>query len=105
MKLLVDMNLTPEWVPFLAAAGIDVVHWSSVGDGRAKDEVLMQWAASEARIVFTNDLDSARCSLLRALAGRAWCRFALWIWCPRRSVATCFASFTTTPKRWPRVPS
>ena len=51
------MNLTPEWVPFLAAAGIDAVHWSSVGDGRASDTVLMRWAADQGRVVFTNDLD------------------------------------------------
>ncbi len=57
MKLLIDMNLTPEWVPFLVAAGIDAVHWSTIGEGWAKDQVLMEWAASEGRVVFTNDLD------------------------------------------------
>ncbi len=57
MKLLIDMNLSPEWVPFFLAAGVDAVHWSSVGDARAKDEELMRWAAAEDRVVFTNDLD------------------------------------------------
>ena len=57
MKLLVDMNLTPEWVPFFAAAGIDAVHWSAIGLGWAADATLMQWAASVDRVVFTNDLD------------------------------------------------
>lgn len=57
MKLLVDMNLTPEWVTFLGAADIDAVHWSTVGAPNAKDEELMRWAAAEGRIVFTNDLD------------------------------------------------
>jgi predicted nuclease of predicted toxin-antitoxin system len=31
-KLLVDMNLSTEWVPLLCAAGHDAVHWSDVGD-------------------------------------------------------------------------
>ncbi len=57
MKLLVDMNLTPEWVTFLRAANIDAVHWSTVGAPNAKDEELMRWAAAEGRVVFTNDLD------------------------------------------------
>lgn len=57
MKLLVDMNLSPQWVSFLAEAGIDAVHWSTVGEVWAKDQILMDWAASEGRIVFTNDLD------------------------------------------------
>lgn len=32
MKLLIDMNLSPKWAGFLAAAGHDAVHWSSVGE-------------------------------------------------------------------------
>ena len=57
MKLLVDMNLSPQWVPFLLAAGVEAVHWSAVGDPRAKDEELMRWAAAEGCVLFTNDLD------------------------------------------------
>ncbi len=66
MKLLVDMNLTPEWVPFFAAAGIDAVHWSNIGAGGAADSTLMTWAREERRVVFTNDLDFGT---LLALAG------------------------------------
>ena len=29
MKLLVDMNLSPRWVPFLLDAGHEAVHWST----------------------------------------------------------------------------
>lgn len=32
MKLIVDMNLSPRWVEFLAGAGIEAVHWSMIGD-------------------------------------------------------------------------
>jgi hypothetical protein len=31
MKLLIDMNLSPRWVPFLAASQVEAIHWSSVG--------------------------------------------------------------------------
>jgi predicted nuclease of predicted toxin-antitoxin system len=38
MKLVVDMNLPPRWVAFLAANGIEAVHWSDVGDaGHRRD--------------------------------------------------------------------
>jgi predicted nuclease of predicted toxin-antitoxin system len=57
MKLLVDMNLSPEWVSVLKAAGHDAVHWSTVGDIRAADTQLMAWARHEGRTVFTHDLD------------------------------------------------
>ncbi len=39
MKVVLDMNLPPSWVAFLADHGIDAVHWSSVGDPRAQDSV------------------------------------------------------------------
>ena len=57
MKLLVDMNLSPEWVTTLNSDGHDVVHWSTVGDIRADDAVIMAWARNDGRAVFTHDLD------------------------------------------------
>ena len=30
MKILVDMNLTPEWVQFFATEGIESRHWSTI---------------------------------------------------------------------------
>jgi predicted nuclease of predicted toxin-antitoxin system len=63
MKLLVDMNLPPRWVEFLATKGIEAMHWSTVGDPRATDAVIMQWASERSYAVFTHDLDfSARTS-------------------------------------------
>ena len=32
MRLLIDMNLTPLWVPFFAEQGFESVHWSSIGN-------------------------------------------------------------------------
>ena len=57
MKLLVDMNLSPEWVPLLAVQGWDVCHWSTVGSGNAPDTELMRWAREHQHIIITQDLD------------------------------------------------
>ncbi len=37
MKLLVDMNLSPRWITFLADAGIEAAHWSTLGANNAPD--------------------------------------------------------------------
>jgi predicted nuclease of predicted toxin-antitoxin system len=73
IKLVVDMNLSPSWVEYLrnqSAKQIEVlaqqgrkrfdlqaVHWSSVGDPRAADSAVMQWARENGCVVFTHDLD------------------------------------------------
>jgi predicted nuclease of predicted toxin-antitoxin system len=57
MKILIDMNLSPEWVKVFAKNGIEAKHWSSIGDKSATDKVIMEWALSNNFIVFTNDLD------------------------------------------------
>jgi predicted nuclease of predicted toxin-antitoxin system len=57
VPLVIDMNLPLEWVAELAGHGWPAVHWSTVGDPRAEDSVIMAWALSEGRTVFTHDLD------------------------------------------------
>jgi predicted nuclease of predicted toxin-antitoxin system len=57
MKLLVDMNLSPEWVAVLKEAGWEAEHWSKVGDPRAADSEIMAWATTHGQVVFTHDLD------------------------------------------------
>lgn len=57
MKIVIDMNLSPDWVKVLQNAGWEAVHWSTVGDIRAADEVIMSWARENNHIVFTHDLD------------------------------------------------
>ena len=57
MKLVIDMNLTPNWVVVLTAQRFDVVHWSAVGTTTATDATIMNWALTESRVVVTNDLD------------------------------------------------
>jgi len=57
MKLLVDMNLSPDWVAVLKEAGWEAVHWSKVGNLRAADSEIMAWAKQNGHIIFTHDLD------------------------------------------------
>jgi predicted nuclease of predicted toxin-antitoxin system len=57
VKLLIDMNLSPDWVGVFAREGWEAAHWSTTGDPRAQDRVLMAWAKDNGFIVFTHDLD------------------------------------------------
>jgi predicted nuclease of predicted toxin-antitoxin system len=57
MKLLIDMNLSPVWVRFLADSGFDSVHWSSIGPSAAPDTQIMDYASANGLVVFTHDLD------------------------------------------------
>jgi predicted nuclease of predicted toxin-antitoxin system len=57
VQLVIDVNLSPEWVTELAQHGWSAVHWSTIGDPRADDSVIMAWALANSHVVFTHDLD------------------------------------------------
>jgi predicted nuclease of predicted toxin-antitoxin system len=57
MRLLLDMNLSPQLCPRVRADGHDAIHWSEVGDPRASDETLMAYARQHGFVVITHDLD------------------------------------------------
>lgn len=57
IKLVIDMNLSIEWVAELARQGWSAVHWSTIGDPRAEDSAVMAWALVNGYVVFTHDLD------------------------------------------------
>lgn len=57
MKILIDMNLSPDWTKAFAAENIEAAHWSTIGDPRAEDEEIMEYARANDFIVFTHDLD------------------------------------------------
>ena len=59
INILVDMNLSPDWVPVLKNQGWSAVHWSTIGKATDPDHVIMAWAAANQHIVFTHDLDFA----------------------------------------------
>ena len=57
MKLLIDMNLSPHLVTLLNSSGWETSHWSTLGDPRATDHTLMDWAQKNGFSVITHDLD------------------------------------------------
>lgn len=69
MRLLIDMNLSPQWRAFLVAAGFDASHWSDVGSVTASDKEIMAHACAERRVILTNDLDFG--AILAATQGKA----------------------------------
>jgi len=57
VKLLLDMNIPAAWLPVLAAAGIEALHWRAIGAANAADVLIMEWARVNGYSVFTHDLD------------------------------------------------
>ena len=57
MKILIDMNLPPDLVVKLYENKIEAVHWSTIGNGRAEDEEIFQFARQHDFVVLTHDLD------------------------------------------------
>jgi predicted nuclease of predicted toxin-antitoxin system len=51
------MNLTPRWIEFLRSAEFESVHWSDVGDPRATDRLITDWARINGYVILTNDMD------------------------------------------------
>jgi len=43
MKLLIDMNLSPQLAGLLADAGYHAVHWSTIGKPDAEDSEILNW--------------------------------------------------------------
>lgn len=57
MRLLLDMNLSPQLGAALTLAGWEAVHWSDVGDARARDTEILAHAFQHNYVLVTYDLD------------------------------------------------
>ncbi len=57
MKFLIDRNLSPRWVGWMTAAGIEAFHWSSLGAADAADAEIMAFADAHNYAILTQDLD------------------------------------------------
>lgn len=57
MKLLLDMNLSPQVVHELRIHHHEAIHWADVGNPRADDREIMTWAADSGYSIVTHDLD------------------------------------------------
>ena len=60
LKFLVDMNLSPSWIGWLAEHGWEAVHWSEVGEPGETDDTLVAWARERQYTLFSHDLDFSR---------------------------------------------
>ena len=47
------MNLSPEWVPFFQSAGLDAVHWSTIGKATAPDIEILNRAREHQDVIVT----------------------------------------------------
>src|SRR5690349_16056779 len=56
MKILIDMNLSPQWEGFFTQNGWESKHWSNIGNANDPDTVVMRWAQANEYIIFTHDL-------------------------------------------------
>ena len=57
MKILIDMNMSPNLVNFLNNNGFEAIHWSIVGATNAPDREIIIWARENNYVILTHDLD------------------------------------------------
>ncbi|HYI92458.1 MAG TPA: DUF5615 family PIN-like protein [Bryobacteraceae bacterium] len=69
MRILVDMNLSPLWIPFLQQHGFEATHWSSIGAASAADAEIMDHARAHGLVIFTHDLDFGMLLAMRGSDG------------------------------------
>jgi predicted nuclease of predicted toxin-antitoxin system len=55
MKILIDMNLSPDLVIVLENNGFEAIHWSSIGEILDRDREIMTWAKNNGYVVLTHD--------------------------------------------------
>jgi predicted nuclease of predicted toxin-antitoxin system len=66
VKIIVDMNMSVEWIEYLRDRGHDAEHWSRLGPSDAKDEDIMEYCLQNHAVILSGDLDFAK---LHAFAG------------------------------------
>jgi predicted nuclease of predicted toxin-antitoxin system len=69
IRLVIDMNLSAEWIGEFVKQGWHAEHWSTIGDPQAEDSEIIAWAIESGAIVFTHDLDFGATLALTAAAG------------------------------------
>ncbi len=57
MILLVDVNLSPLWIPYFERHGVAAVYWLNAGRRDAPDSEILEYAAAHGYVVMTHDLD------------------------------------------------
>lgn len=57
MKIVIDMNISPDLVAILENNEFEAVHWSTVGATNAPDREITAWAKDNNYTILTHDLD------------------------------------------------
>ena len=57
MRLLIDMNMSPDLCSKFQAVGREAQHWAALGAPNAPDTTIMAYAKSHGLVVLTHDLD------------------------------------------------
>ena len=57
MRILLDMNLSPQWIDFLAKYNCEADHWSKFGSANTPDSDIMAFAKNNNYVILTHDLD------------------------------------------------
>ena len=57
MKILIDMNMSPNLVTILENNEFEAIHWLNVGATNAPDKEITAWAAKNNYVILTHDLD------------------------------------------------
>ena len=74
-ELLADLHVSPQTVSFLKSLGHDVIRVSEVLPRNATDELIIDRARQDSRIILTQDLDFSRIiAIIVALNGLATSR-------------------------------
>jgi predicted nuclease of predicted toxin-antitoxin system len=81
MKILVDMSLSPDWVPFLVEHGFQAIHWSKIGRPSAPDQQIFEYASRNGFAVFAHDLDFGTLLALQRRVVRVFCKSDLRTFC------------------------
>lgn len=55
--IIVDMNLSPDWVQVLSQQGFEAQHWRGLGPVAADDRAIFDHARQSGAIILTQDLD------------------------------------------------
>ena len=69
MKIVLDMNLSPEWAGAFQSLSVDAVHWSTVGSPRADDSEILEYTLAASAVLMTHDLDFPRLLALTRATG------------------------------------
>lgn len=57
MKIVIDMNISPDLVSILKDSGFEAIHWLTVGISNAPDREIIAWAKDNNHVIVTHDLD------------------------------------------------